>query len=182
MRDVHTFARGMAKGRIESVKASRSTIRIRPATAADKPFIRAELRKWWGDETVVVRGEIYHPADYEGLIAEWNNAEAGLILLRFESELCEIMSLSTSDESPPIGSELVDAAIEMAREKGARKMIVVTTNDNISALRFYQQLGFTIREWRMNAVERSRAIKPKIPREGNYHIPIRDEIELELII
>ncbi len=172
----------MAKAQTESVRASPSAIRVRPATAADKPFIRAELRKWWGDETVVLRGEIYHPAEYEGFIAEYDSAEAGLILLRFEGKRSEIMSLSASDESPPISSKLVAAAINRAREKGAQKMIVVTTNDNISALRFYQQLGFTIRDWRMNAVERSRAIKPKIPREGNYHIPIRDEIELELII
>jgi N-acetylglutamate synthase-like GNAT family acetyltransferase len=172
----------MDKGRDKNVKTGRSAIRIRPATPADKPFIRAELRKWWGDEIVVVRGEMYYPAEYEGFIAERNGTESGLILLRFERELCEIMSLSTSAESPPIGNELVAAAIKMAREKGAHRLIAVTTNDNISALRFYQQLGFTIRDWRINAVERARALKPQIPLVGNYHIPIRDEIELELRI
>jgi N-acetylglutamate synthase-like GNAT family acetyltransferase len=172
----------MAEGRAESVTTDRNAIRIRPATAADKPFIRAELQKWWGDETMVVRGQVYHPAEYDGFIAEWNGTESGLILLRFERELCEIMSLSTSTESPPIGNELVAAAIKMAREKGAHRLIAVTTNDNISALRFYQQLGFTIYDWRINAVERARTLKPQIPLVGNYHIPIRDEIELELII
>jgi len=162
--------------------ADRATIHIRTTTAADKPFMRAEMHKWWGDEMVVLRGEKYFPAEYEGFIAEYNDEKAGLILIRFERKLCEIMSLTTSAESPPVGSELVSAAIKMAREKGTQKMIVVTTNDNIAALRFYQRLGFTICDWRMNAVEQSRAIKPQIPLKGNHHIPIRDEIELELII
>lgn len=129
---------------------------------------------------VIIRGEKYYPADYEGFIAEHKGETTGLILLRFEKNLCEILSLTTSSVTASSGKMLVNAAIENARETGAQRLIVVTTNDNIGALRFYQQLGFRISAWRKGAVEQSRKIKPTIPLEGNYHIPIRDEIELEL--
>lgn len=142
--------------------------------------MRAEMRKWWGDEMVVLRGEKYYPAEYTGFIAEHGTEKIGLVLLRFEEDLCEIISLSTSTDAPPVGRKLVSAAIDQARRSGAHKMIVVTTNDNVEALRFYQQMGFTISAWRRNAIEISRKIKPHIPLLGNYNIPIRDEIELEM--
>jgi len=160
--------------------ADRSTIHIRPTTVNDKPFMRAEMRKWWGDEMVVVRGKKYHPAEHDGFIAEQNGEIRGLILLHFADDLCEIISLSTSTEAPPIGKDLVSAAMDQARDKGAQKIIVVTTNDNVGALRFYQQMGFSISAWRKNAINISRTIKPQIPLRGNYNIPIRDEIELEI--
>lgn len=157
-------------------------ITIRQTTPADKAFMRAEMRKWWGDEMVVIRAEQYHPAEYDGLIAEYENENTGLIILRFADALCEIMSLSTDGRHPAAGEKLLAAALLFARENKAEKMIVVTTNDNIQALRFYQQMGFTICAWRKNAVEEARRIKPQIPRAGNYNIPIRDEIELEIIL
>ncbi len=158
----------------------RDKLDIRPTSPEDKPFIRAELRKWWGDEMVVVRGEKFFPAEYGGFIALQGTERIGLILLRFEDNICEIISLSTNTNAPPVGRKLVEAAIQDARQVGVRKMIVVTTNDNIEALRFYQQMGFSICAWRKNAVERSRSIKPHIPLIGNYNIPIMDEIELEI--
>jgi hypothetical protein len=56
---------------------------------------------------------------------------------------------------------------------------VVTTNDNVDALRFYQRRGFRLTAVRCGAVDQSRrTVKPQIPVTGNYGIPIRDEIEL----
>ncbi|GAB6277014.1 MAG: hypothetical protein SAMD01599839_15540 [Rectinema sp.] len=59
-------------------------------------------------------------------------------------------------------------------------MWLVTTNDNIDALRFYQKRGFELLKIHRNAISKSRKIKPTIPETGNYGISIRDEIELEL--
>lgn len=157
-----------------------SQIHIRPTSKDDRIYIQNEMIKWWGNEMVVVRGEKYFPADYGGFVAEHEDEKAGLILLRFTDTLCEIMSLTTSSAVASAGKLLVTAAIERATEEGVQKMIAVTTNDNINALRFYQQMGFTVGAWRKGAVDRSRKIKPSIPLAGNYNIPIRDEIELEL--
>ena len=58
----------------------------------------------------------------------------------------------------------------------------MTTNDNVDALRFYQKRGFPLQTLRVNMLETSRKLKPEIPLNGNYDIPIRDEIELALYL
>jgi hypothetical protein len=59
-------------------------------------------------------------------------------------------------------------------------MWLVTTNDNLEALRFYQRRGFVLSALRAGAVDEARReLKPMIGRVGNFGIPIRDEIELE---
>ena len=70
---------------------------------------------------------------------------------------------------------------DLASEAGCRRLWVVTTNDNLGALRFYQRRGFRLAALRPGAVDASRALlKPEIPSLGNDGIPLRDEIELEL--
>jgi ribosomal protein S18 acetylase RimI-like enzyme len=55
-------------------------------------------------------------------------------------------------------------------------------NDNLHALRFYQKRGFVLVALHRNALEASRKLKPEIPLVGIDGIPIRDEIELELVL
>ena len=67
------------------------------------------------------------------------------------------------------------------REHGLRRLWVLTTNDNVDALRFYQRRGFRLSALRPGAVDEARRqLKPEIPELGEYGIPIRDEIELEM--
>ena len=59
-------------------------------------------------------------------------------------------------------------------------MWLVATNDNRSALRFYQRRGLAITQVRPGAVGAARrTLKPSIPLAGEHGIPIRDEILLE---
>jgi hypothetical protein len=52
----------------------------------------------------------------------------------------------------------------------------------LTALRFYQQRGFVLAAIHRNALEQSRKLKPEIPLVGNDGIPLRDEIELEMML
>ena len=67
-----------------------------------------------------------------------------------------------------------------AWKQGCRRLSVVTTNDNVRALGFYQRRGFVLTALRARAVEKSRRLKPEIPELGFFGIPIRDELELML--
>ncbi len=154
----------------------------RPAEENDRPWMREVMRKWWGSETVIIRKTEYEPAEMAGFIALLNGEKVGLVILRYEETFCEIMSLTTSGTHPQIGSQLMSSAIESAKKHGARKIIVVTTNDNTNALRFYQKMGFYTHKLRVGIVEESRKMKPQIPLDGNFNIPIRDEIELEMVL
>jgi RimJ/RimL family protein N-acetyltransferase len=72
--------------------------------------------------------------------------------------------------------------VECAKEAGASRVWLITTNDNTDALRFYQKAGFRIVAVHQDAVALARRIKPEIPIMGENGIPIRDEIELELML
>ena len=59
----------------------------------------------------------------------------------------------------------------------------MTTNDNLAALRLYQQLGYRLVELRVGAVDESRrALKPSIGEFGEHGIPLHDELELEIAL
>jgi ribosomal protein S18 acetylase RimI-like enzyme len=74
---------------------------------------------------------------------------------------------------------LLEAAAATARERGCRRLVLMTTNDNLGALRFYQRRGFRLVARRPGAVDAARARKPAIPPIGDFGIPLRDELELQ---
>jgi GNAT superfamily N-acetyltransferase len=153
---------------------------FRPTGAADHAWIADLLREYWGSTKVVTRGRVHDADRLPGFIAEVDRWRGGLVSYRIEDGECEIVSLNSLREGLWIGSVLLEKAAEAAREAGCRRMWLVTTNDNVEALRFYQKRGWRLVAVYPNAIEESRKLKPEIPRNGNDGIPIRDEIELEL--
>lgn len=153
---------------------------IRPITRADRDWVKRFTEEHWGSDLMVIRGERIYISEMEGFAAEAEGEAAGLITYRFQEPACEITSLDSLREGLGIGSALIHAVISTARARGCARLHLTTTNDNINALRFYQKRGFTFAELRKHAVTQSRKIKPEIPLVGDYGIPIRDEIELEM--
>ncbi len=97
-----------------------------------------------------------------------------------EREQCEILTLHASRQWRGIGSALVEAVERLAAQRGCTRLWVITTNDNVDALRFYQRRGFRLAALHPGAVDGSRArLKPEIPTVGDHGIPLRDEVELE---
>jgi RimJ/RimL family protein N-acetyltransferase len=91
------------------------------------------------------------------------------------------MSLNSLVPSIGIGTALIEAVKNVARESGCNRVCLTTTNDNLNALRFYQKRGFVLVTIRRDVIKIARQYKP-IPLIGANGIPIRDEIELELTI
>lgn len=59
---------------------------------------------------------------------------------------------------------------------------MITTNDNINALRFYQKRGFDMAGFYYNSLEVSRKLKPEIPLIGENGIPLKHEILFEMLL
>ncbi|HEY2999177.1 MAG TPA: GNAT family N-acetyltransferase [Acidimicrobiales bacterium] len=78
-----------------------------------------------------------------------------------------------------LAGRLVEAAADAARAAGAAAQWLVTTNDNLDALRLYQRHGYRLVRVRPGAVDEARRAKPAIPETGAYGIPLRDELVLE---
>ena len=155
-------------------------VRIRPVASADQSWIRPWLREHWGGETMVVREKVYEPADLSGFVAERVGEPVGLVTHRVDGSECEVMSLDSLLPNQGIGTALLARVVEAARAAGCRRLSLVTTNDNLNALRFYQKRGFRLAALRPGAVELGRRLKPEIPLVGEHGIPLRDELELEL--
>ena len=131
----------------------------------------------WGDDEMVVSSGTYQLSDLPGFVA-FDEAEIiGVITYIIRNDQIEIISLDSFREN--VGSQLLKKLEEISEEKDITKITVITTNDNLNALKFYQKRGYSIIKVISNAVEKARKQKPSIPLLAENGIPIRDEIVLE---
>jgi GNAT superfamily N-acetyltransferase len=159
---------------------ARDEIGVRPLNVAlDLAWAEASLGSTLGDRMQVRRGELLDVLAFPGLVAETRGERMGLLTYRLDAEGCELVALLALESGRGIGSALLEALMRVIGD--VDPIWVVTTNDNLDALRFYQRRGFGIRGVRPGAVtEARRTLKPAISLVGDHGIPIRDEIELEL--
>lgn len=155
---------------------------IHRLTAADVPRVRQFWDDHWDAEFVVAHGTIFQPENVSGFLALDDNDWIGLITYTFLDTDCEIVSVDSLRENEGIGTALIEKVVEEAKANQCRRVHVSTTNANLRALGFYQKRGFQLCELRVNAIEEARKLKPSIPLIGENNIPLRDEIELEMML
>lgn len=158
---------------------------IRRINNTDRDWIARFTEEHWASDRMATRGRVFYISQQEGFVAQVEGAEgvqlAGLVTYHIENAACEITSLDSLREGLGIGTALIQAVQEEAARAGCHRLFLITTNDNVDALRFYQHRGFVLAALYRDAVtEARRALKPQIPLTGNYGIPIRDELELEI--
>jgi ribosomal protein S18 acetylase RimI-like enzyme len=59
-----------------------------------------------------------------------------------------------------LGGILIEAAKGATRQAGYRRLWLITINDNLEVLCFYQKQGFVLVAVHRNAMERARQFKP----------------------
>ena len=173
-----------------------SDIIVRPLERADREWVAHFLDDRWGTTTIVSRGKMRYGHLLEGLVAvrdmeqpedadeadedsEAPQERVGLLTIEYDSRQCEILTLDALVEAQGIGTLLLESLEERAREAGLARLWLVTTNDNLTALAFWQKRGYELVAVHRNAIAAARRVKPQIPITGKNGIPIRDEIELE---
>ena len=154
---------------------------IREIDQADRKPVDAFIVRQWFTRRMVVHGECIDLGAADGWFACEGEEIVGLITHRIVGREMEILSLDSVHENQGIGTALLDRAIARARAAGCSRIWLVTTNDNLHALRFYQRRGFDLVALHRDAVDRARRIKPEIPLTGMDGIPLRHEIELERV-
>jgi ribosomal protein S18 acetylase RimI-like enzyme len=146
----------------------------------DLPWAANLLDDAFGGRMQARRGEVVDVLAFPGYVAERDGRPAGLLTYRLDGEGCELVAIVVRDEHRGVGTELLDALVgEVGR---GTRIWLVTTNDNLEALRFYQRRGFRLAALRPGAVDEARrALRPGLPDTGAFGIPLRDELELELL-
>lgn len=140
------------------------------------------INSQWFSTNMVVRGELVDMTVLDGFVAYENLNIIGLITYKIKDNECEIISLDSLKERQGIGTSLVNKVIQVATKNKCIKVTLISTNDNINALRFYQKRGFDMVRIYYNSLEIARKIKPSIPMIGEYNIPLKHEIEFEMFL
>lgn len=149
---------------------------VRPGTPADREQIELICDRAWGETEVDAFGSTFDVLTNESIIAEASGQFAGLISLSLDGGELAIVLLSVYPQfqGSGVGSSLIEAAVNRAREKGLSSVKVATTNDDLPALYVYQRQGFSIFDVACGSVvdHHGAAIA------GFANIAVRDEIRL----
>ncbi len=153
---------------------------IRPLKTSDHEWVLSMVRQWGGD-FVISRGRKIYAAELPGFCAVAEGGRLlGLATYEVVSDDCQLVTLHAFEKYRGVGTALVHAVRSVAIAARCRRLWLITTNDNLDALRFYQRRDFKLAALHCDLRQVARRLKPSIPTMGNFGIPIRDEIELEM--
>lgn len=156
------------------------SIQFVPVCVANRERVNDFIQERWLSLRMIVRGRAVDMSGIDGVAAVEDGRLVGLVTYIVTDETLEIMSLDSVEEGRGTGTALLGRAVAAAREKGCARVALITTNDNVKALRFYQKRGFDMARLYRDALEVSRKLKLEIPLIGMDGIPLRHEIELEM--
>ena len=127
------------------------------------------------------RGRLVDVLELPGFVAENDGIWIGYLSYEYRVGNIEVIALAALVKGQGVGSALLARCVQAALAEDARRVWLLTSNDNTAALRFYQRRGFVLAAVHRDAITRAReTLKPEIPLVGLDAIPLRDEIELEL--
>jgi GNAT superfamily N-acetyltransferase len=155
-------------------------VTVSAAHPRDREWIAELLRRRWGSTEVVSRGCIHRAERLPAFVAEAGGERVGLATYRHGGDNTELVTLDAIEGGRGVGSALLGAVIDEARQAGSARLWLITSNDNLDAMGFYQRRGLRLVAVHPGGVDEARLLKPNIPDLGEHQIPLHDEIELEI--
>jgi len=146
----------------------------------EREWLAQHLRLAWGSSTIVSRGRARDASALPAIVCTQGEELLGLATYEIEAGECELVTIEAFRTREGVGSALLAAVIGFAREHACTRVLLVTTNDNTAAQRFYERRGFSLLAVHHGAVDQARLIKPEIPLRGEGGVEIHDELEYEL--
>ena len=136
----------------------------------------------WTSTSVARLGELVEAAELPGHLATLAGRRVGLVLVDVRHREYEVVAISTSEPRRGVGRALMDRCFAEARDTGCRRVWLVTTNNNITAIAFYQRLGMDLRALHRHALRVSRELKATIPERDAAGVRIDHELEFEVLL
>jgi N-acetylglutamate synthase-like GNAT family acetyltransferase len=156
---------------------------IKTASKTDFEWIKELYARTWSGDICVSRGKVQKVDDFTGgFVAETGGQKTGFITYIVTGPEVEITGIVSLKEKSGIGTVMVKAVIDLAKKQKLQKVCLVTTNDNLNGIGFWQKRGFKLVKVYPGSMEFVRKIKPAVPIIGENGIPLRDELELEMIL
>jgi ribosomal protein S18 acetylase RimI-like enzyme len=154
---------------------------IRAITASDATKLTDLFAAELGGRQQARLGELVDVLALPGCVTLDADDVVGAATYAVDGTRAELAALAVTStrRNEGIGGQLVEAVADAVHAAGATTLWLVTTNDNLDALRLYQRHGFRLLEVHVGGVDASRQLKPLIPALGDYGIPMHDELVLE---
>ncbi len=143
----------------------------------DRQWLRELVETEWGLPVVSVSGA-HDPGQFPGFVAERHGERLGALTYRQDANGVEVVTLNSLIEGRGIGSKLLAEAHRVARATG-RRLWLVTTNENLEAIGFYQRRGMDMVALHRDFVEEVRRSKPDLESTPAHGIEFRHAIEFE---
>ena len=151
-------------------------MRLRPAMTEEIAEIWDE--RWFG--MVVCIDTVYYPSDVRGLaLVDRHDETVGLVTYHVDGPSGQIVTLDTVLRGRGFGGRLLEAIENKFHDLGLGRAWALFTNDNLRAAGLYLSRGYRLIKVHLDAVDRVREFKPKLPERGYEGYPIRDLWEFE---
>jgi ribosomal protein S18 acetylase RimI-like enzyme len=153
---------------------------LRPLSPDDEPAAERLLDDGVGGRRQARLGDVLDVLALPGFGAWEDGRLLGLATYAVDGTRGElaVLVVAADRRGGGIGGRLVEAVWTAVVGLGGRELWLVTTNDNLDALRLYQRHGFRLAALHAGAVDRAREVKPEIALVGDHGIPIHDELVL----
>jgi len=148
---------------------------LRPLEDTDRAWFRDLIDREWGLPVVSVSGA-YDPTEFPGLLACEGHDRIGALTYRLARDTCEVVTLNAVTPGRGVGSALLAAARNLADQRGLR-LWLITTNDNIRAIDFYQRRDMDMVALHRNFIDVVRQYKPTVGDQAASGIPMRHALE-----
>lgn len=150
---------------------------VRAAGPDDLTWVVDSARRHLGSEHQVHSRRQFRVDEHDLLIAELAGQRVGFLAWVVDGLDCEVLAIATETPRAGVGSALIDAVRQVARDHRCARVHLTTTDANVGAQHFYEAHGFTLAERLVGAVDECRARwKPEIPAD------MHDELVYERLL
>jgi len=163
------------------IHPQKSEYTVQQASYDDIEVLEELVKLFWGDPIQLMFDQTYRVAQEPAITAKKDGNMVGFISYKdFDQNAVLIMALGILPgfQGCGIGRTLLEQIEHYAKSQEKQQLLVVTSNDNLPALAFYQLHGFQLFEVAPNVI----AEKLGGLQLGIARIPIRDELRLRKIL
>jgi ribosomal protein S18 acetylase RimI-like enzyme len=150
-------------------------MQVRRLESGDRGWLGELVEREWGLPVVSISGP-HDPTDYPGFVAVDGASRLGAATFIVMDDACELVTLNAVTPGKGIGSALLSAVKDEADRRGLR-LWLITTNENIRAIEFYQRRGMDMVALHRDFVETVRRYKPSVGAGSSTGIKFRHAIE-----
>jgi len=149
---------------------------VRSATTEEIEMVWED--RWYG--MVVCLNTVFEPSDVEGLaLVDHLDEIVGLVTYHVDGPAGQIVTLDTLVRGRGFGRRLLEIIENRFHKLGLGRAWALMTNDNLRAAGLYLSRGYRLTRVHLDAVDRVREHKPKLPEKGYEGIRIKDLWEFE---